>query len=230
MEWVGTVVAVALLCGALALWLGRVVTPPERPPDPVAHLASPLIALPGAGGPSGPPPAPARAPSGLAVPGVRSLGRPAESIAETVRRIGPQGRAGSSALAWVEGRTRSALTVGREAGAAFGGAFAERMRRRLGRILHDPLAIDLTPDPADLTGIAVAQDLMRHRARDPQGFVDYLRRLRSMPPRRAAAVLGHDAGTLAADGVVEVAELVLKRLLLRGVVRPTGRERGSAPG
>lgn len=226
-EWIGTVVAVALLCAALALWLGRTVALPERPPDPVAHLVAPLLGVPGGSAPAAGPAGTAQAPAAVRAP---LMGRPAETLAEIVARIGPQRRPGSRGLAWLEGRTRAALALGRTAGASFGIAFAERMRQRLAQLADRPLDIDLTPDPAELTGIAVAQDLVRHLTRDPAAFADYLRRLRTMSPREAAAVLGADAGTLAADGVVEVAEVLVKRLLLRGVVRTARGGRGPAPG
>jgi len=194
-EWIGTVVLVALMVAAVALWTERALGPPERPPDPISAVAEPLA---GAG---------------------REAGRVGFDLPLLAAR---DGRAGAGRrLAGRLGRaSRSALVLGRDMGAAFGTNFGSRMGERLRRVVDDPpTAAELIPDPASLAPGAVVRDLARHLGRDPGALVDYVRMLRGMPPRQAAVRAAGDAGTLTADGVAEAAEYLVKRLILRGMTR-----------
>lgn len=207
-EWIGTVVVVAVMAALVALWVAREMSPPERLPDPVAAVAAPLA---GAGREMGR--------TGIDLP-LLAAGDPRADLGR--RAVGRIGRA-----------SRMAFVLGRDMGAAFGVNFGSRLRQRVRRVLADPpTAADLLPDPASLAPGAVVRDLVRHVGRDPGAILDYLRALRRMPPRDAAVRAAGDAGTLAADGVAEAAELLVKRLILRGMTRvgrggaPTGSPRG----
>lgn len=194
-EWVGTVVVVAVMAAVVALWVAREMSPPERVPDPLAAVASPLV---GVG---------------------REVGRDGIHLPLLAARD-PRADLGRRAAGRIGHASRVALVLGRDMGTAFGVNFGSRMRQRVRRVLADPpTAADLLPDPASLAPGAVVRDLVRHVGRDPGAILDYLRALRGMPPRDAAVRAAGDAGTVAADGVVEAAELLVKRLILRGMTR-----------
>ena len=206
-EWVGAVVAVALMVAALALWLPGAVRPPERPPDPVAAVAAPLTA----GG---------RA----AMPGAGA------DLARLVAGATPGGGGGRRAAAWLAGRARAGARLAADMGVAFGTSFAGRLRARLDGFLESPPPpASLLPDPRMLVPGAFVRDLVLWASRDPAALVDYVRGLRSMPAREAAVTAAGDAGAVAADAAVEAAEFLLKRLILRGVVRAGGHGGEGAP-
>ena len=196
MEWVGTVVMVALLAGAMALWAAREMRPPERPPDPVAAVVRPLDDAGGAAAHAG----------GLVPPQTRAL-------ADRARRA-----------VWSLGRgARDAIGVGTDMGAAFGTGFAGKLRGRLRDIIDNPpTGADLVPDPAALVPGAVVREVVGAVMRDPGAVVDYVRMLRGLPPREAAVRAAGDAGEATAVVAMEAAEFLVKRLILRGLVRIGG--------
>jgi hypothetical protein len=203
LEWVGTVVVVAVMVAAVAVWAAREIHPPERPPDPIGAVAEPL------GG----------------------VGREMSRVGSDLPRLiagDPGADLGHRVAGWIGRTSRSALTLGRDMGAAFGVNFGARMRERVRGVLDDPpTGADLVPDPAALAPGAIVRDLVHHLGRDPGAVLDYVRMLRGMPPRQAAVRVAGDAGTVAADGVAEATELLVKRLILRGLTR-IGR-RGPQP-
>jgi pimeloyl-ACP methyl ester carboxylesterase len=197
-EWIGTVVAVAMMATVVAMWAAREIAPPERPLDPVMAVAAPL------GGVS------------------REMGGPGVDLRLVATRD-PRVGLGRQAAGWLGRTSRSALVLGHDMGSAFGVNFASRMRHRVRGLLDEPPgAAELMPDPGSLAPGAVVRDLVRYVGRDPGAIRDYLRTLRAMPPRQAAVRAAGDAGAVVADGVIEAAELLIKRLILRGVTRAGG--------
>lgn len=205
-EWVGAVVVVALLVGALAAWLPAAVRAPDRPPDPVAAVAAPLGDL-GRG-------------IGEGVAGA--------DLARLAAGVAPGAGAGRRAAAWIAVGARATAALARDMGVAFGGGFAQRLRGRL-RDLADapPSPGALLPDPRLLAPGAIVREAVAWATRDPGAIVDYVRRLRGMPPRQAAVRAAGDAGAVSADAAMEAAEYLLKRLILRGMSRAGA---GSAAG
>lgn len=198
-EWIGVVIAVALLGAALTAWMPAAVRPPERPPDVIAAVAEPLRRAPAQLGRAG-----------LALPALAAMARANESPA---RR----------ALRWAVARSAPALVLGRDMAAAYGAGYLGRLRERVDRFAGDPAAefSDIDMDALTIPGMlrAIADELPS----DPAAIRAYLRRIRAMPARDAAVEVAGDAGSVAADATVEAAEIVVKRWLLRGILGRGGR-------
>lgn len=216
-EWIGVVVALALLCGGLALWAGGSVAPPTHPPDALGRVVAPLAQ-------AGRPAAPRSTPPPAAWLGVS----PPTLVARAAARAHADGRLAAAAT-WLQRRVGRSLALGRDMGGAFGGRFVGRLRQRLAQFARDPGSLDLTLNPAELTGYALARSIARRLTSDPGRLIAYLQALRQMPPRDAAVRAAGDAGQAAADGTLEAAKLLIKRMLLRGVLRTRGGQGSAAP-
>jgi hypothetical protein len=203
-ESVGVVVAIALLVAALAAWMSREVRPPAAPPPVLARVADPLGTA-------------ARrvehAWSGGALPtwldaAARDGADP--PIGRFLRRVG--------------GGARDALGLAVEFDRAWRRGIQPVVRRRVRAFLDDPFAAAASPD---LAGTVVG--LVHRAGRLP----DYVRMLRSMPPREAVARLGEDLGAATGEVGFDVLEVLAKRRLAtagRGSGRPAPPARGSAQG
>ncbi|MGE0026732.1 MAG: hypothetical protein AB7O78_02030 [Thermoleophilia bacterium] len=181
-ESVGVTVAIALLVAALAAWMAGNVRPAGAPPDVIGHVADPL---------------------GL-----------------TARRV-EQAWSRDDLPAWLDTATRGRgdRPIGRFLGrvgegareaVALGIAFDEGwqsgiqpvVRRRIREFLRDPVGSASSVDLAD-----TAVGLIQRSGRLP----DYIRMLRSMPPREAARRLGHDLGATTGDVGFDVLQTVVTR-------------------
>jgi hypothetical protein len=200
LEGIGIAVVVAAALLAISTWLAREVRPPDRPPDAIAAVATPLVRDPGL--------LEWRYPLPQEVADLR--GRDDEPIGQALRAAARRSRAG--------------VDLGLEMNAAFDRAFKQRLRERGREFLDDPLEeLAAMPNPALLTPDgAILQALQ-----DAAALWAYARELRSMPLRDAALRASEDAGRESADLAVEVGEALLRRGIRRvGRARPP---RGPAP-
>jgi hypothetical protein len=194
-EWIGLAVLVAVMLAAATAWLVREARPPSRPPAFIEAVAKPLVRD----------PAPFEWRYPLPRPYDFPRGRDDEPIGRFLRAAGRGARDGI-VLAW---EVRQELNR----------AFNARLRQRGLELLRDPLATlgDL-PQAQELT----ARNALRRALLNAQELWDYAQELRTMPAREAALRAGRDAGTLAADLVVET----LEARTVKGASR-LGRDRAS---
>jgi hypothetical protein len=195
-EGIGIAVTIALALAAVSAWLLSEVRPPSRPPAFVEAVSAPLVRDPAPFENLYPLPRPA-----FTLP----RGRDDEPIGRALRALGRG--------------TRDGLVLVAEMRQEFAVAYAERLRERGERFLHDPLGgLAALPDPALLTPEgAVGQGL-----EDAARLWAYAEELRSMPARRAALRASADAGALAADLTIEAAQSAAGKRIGR-----IGRDRGS---
>ena len=195
-ESVGITVAVALLVGAMALWMAREVRPPPRPPDVIGRVAEPLGIGSGQGAQAW---SPQQLPPWL---GAVARGGGGAPLGDALRALG-----------------RGVVTTGvlaLEGDRGFREGLQARLRERGLEILHDPLGglTDL-PDPALLTPSGLAERVLQQAG----DLADYVRMLRRLPPRVAAHRLGRDLGEGTADLAVDVGEAALRRRIARSLGR-----------
>ncbi len=184
LEGIGIAVVVAVALLATSTWLAREVRPPDRPPDAIAAVATPLVRDPGL--------LEWRYPLPQEVADLR--GRDDEPIGRALRAAARRSRAG--------------VDLGLEMNAAFDRAFKQRLRERGREFLDDPLAGLVTfPDPDLLT----PEGATLRALRDAAALWAYAQELRSMPLREAALRASEDAGRNSADLAVEVGEALLRR-------------------
>jgi hypothetical protein len=187
-ETVGVTVLVALLLAGTSAWLVRAVHPPERPPAFVEAVSKPLVRD----------PAPFEFRYPLPRPFTMPRGRDDEPIGRALRALA--------------GGARDGLLFGHELQAAFGLAYAERLRERGEQLLRDPLGgLGVVADPDLLRPESYAQDAVR----DAERLRDYIAALRSMSPREAALRVSGDLGSFGADLSIEAAEVLLRKRLQR---------------
>lgn len=192
-EWTGMVVVMALLAAALTAWMTTALRPPDRPPDVIGAVAEPL--------------------SGVS-DGIGSVGTALPQLARMAAHESP----GRRALRWLADRTLPAAVLVRDMGAAYGAGYLGRLRERLERYITDPVGEVGGLEPAELEFPGVLEALAGDLGVDPDALRAYVRRIRAMPSRRDAAVaVAGDAGVVAADVTAEVGEILLKRLILRGI-------------
>jgi hypothetical protein len=199
-ESVGVTVAIALLVGALAVWMAGNVRPPAAPPDVIGHVADPL---------------------GFAS---RQVGQawsrddlpPWLDTAARGRGDRPIGRV----LGRVGRGARTAVEIGIAFDEGWRSGIQPVVRRRIREFLRDPVG---SASSVDLAGTAVG--LIQRSGRLPA----YIRMLRSMPPREAARRLGHDLGATTGDVGFDVLQTVVTKKA-GGVLKGGRTGGGRAPG
>lgn len=203
-EWVGVVVMVTLLMAALISWSVTTFRPPESPPDPIAVVAEPL--------------------AGAVAPLAGLGGDAAPWFTRPMNRGGGVGR---RFLGWLGRTSVDAAALGRDMATSFGGGFAGAARDRWRAFLDNPLGglINL-PDAGGVTSVGLIRRYAVALAKDPGALWAYFGRMRAMTPRQIAVELSAQAGEYTADASIEVAEMFVKRLLLRALMR---RGRGTPP-
>jgi hypothetical protein len=189
-ESVGVTVAIALLVAALAAWMAGGVRPPSAPPAVIERVADPLGLNARRVGHAWS--------SGDLPPWLDTAarGRGDRPIGRFLRRVGDGAREGLAlALAFDEGWQSGIQPV---------------VRRRIREFIADPVG---TASSVSLARTAVG--LIQRAGRLP----DYLRMLRSMPPRDALRRLGHDLGETTGEVGFDVLGTVAAKkagALLRG--------------
>lgn len=200
-EWVGMVVAVALLMAVLSAWLPSAVRPPERPPDVIGVVARPL----------------AEVPSQIQRVGIGLSQMAAMSTSRESR--------GRRMWRWVEGQAGPAVELVRDMGASYATAYFEGLRRRLEELVGDPIGefATIRVDEENLTDVLgrLARDIVS----DQDGLRDYVLGHRGRSAREIAVGVAGDAGGLSADVTAEVAEYLVKRWLARGLLGRLGGRR-----
>jgi hypothetical protein len=197
-ESVGVTVAIALLVAALAVWMAGNVRPPAAPPDVIGHVADPL---------------------GLTARQVEQAWSrddlpPWLDTAARGRGNRPIGRF----LGRVGGGARDAVGLAIVFDEGWQSGIQPVVRRRIREFLADPVG---SASSVDLAGTAVG--LIQRSGRLP----DYIRMLRSMPPREAARRLGHDLGETTGEVGFDVLEALAQRKVA-GAARG-GRTRAPRP-
>jgi hypothetical protein len=194
-ESVGATVAIALMVAALAVWIAGDVRPAGPPPDVIGHVADPLGFM-------------ARR---VEQAWSRDALPPWLDTAARGRGDRPIGRF----LGRVAEGAREAVALGIAFDEGWQSGIQPVVRRRMLAFMKDPVG---SASSADLVFTAVG--LIQRAGRLP----DYIRMLRSMPPREAARRLGHDLGETTGEVGFDVVEVVVAKKA-RGVLRP-GRAGG----
>lgn len=183
LEHLGIVLIVAVVVAA-SVWAAGELRPPDRPPGFVQRAAAPLSQP---ATPAGPP----------AIP----TGRPASPFSTWPYPLprGPRRASIFRRALRVAGRI---VRVSGETGFVFGKAFVLRLKDRAVMLVRHPERF-----------ITDFVDQIRHLEEDPIGTLggdqiqrvrDYVRLLRSLPPREAVRRLAEDAGSFGADIVIDV--------------------------
>ena len=193
-ESVGITIAIALLLAAMSLWLAREAQPPAHPPDVIGTIAGPLDPGLAQG---------AHAWSTTTLPpflGTMGRGRGDRPVGRLLRAIGRGVATGTVLVA--------------EGDRGFREGFQDRLRERAVGLLDNPFeGLTDLPDPSLLTPTGLANRVLA-RAGDLR---DYVRHLRTLPPRVAAHTVGRDLGEAAADLGVDLGEAALRKRLAGGL-------------